>query len=201
MSETTPRGSTQTRSSPSPMSKPAGWWGMALLVSTEAALFGSLIASYFYLRLDATSWPPAGTPEPTVALPTALTAALLASAIPVLLAARAADVGRVGRAWVLLALAALVQGAYLGLQIQLFARDLNDFSPAASAYGSIYFTLLAVHHAHVMVGIALDAWLLGKLAGGLTKYRMTALRALTVYWMFVAVVGVLVTFTILLPAL
>ncbi len=182
-------------------SRSSGWWGMALLVATEAALFGSLIASYFYLRLQATTWPPPGIPEPSVTAPLILTAVLLASVAPVYAAARAAAGGRVGRAWILMALAMVVQGAYLGLQIHLFVGNLGDFRPSDNAYGSIYFTLLALHHAHVAVGLALDAWLLGKLATGLTSYRTSALRNVALYWAFVAVLGVAVTFTILFPAL
>ena len=29
---------------------PSGWWGMVLLIATEATLFLLLIATYFYLR-------------------------------------------------------------------------------------------------------------------------------------------------------
>ena len=182
-------------------SLPGGWWGMALVVATEAALFGSLIASYFYLRVDASTWPPPGVPEPSVPFPLVLTGILVASVVPVYGAVRAAAAGRVQRAWLLLAAAAIVQGAYLGLQIHLFAHDLGEFKPSDTAYGSIYFTLLAVHHAHVALGIALDAWLLGKLARGLTNYRMVALRAVALYWAFVAAIGVAVVFTQLFPSL
>ncbi len=182
-------------------SLPGGWWGMALVVATETALFGSLIASYFYLRVDASTWPPPGVPKPSVGLPLVLTGVLIASVLPVYEAVRSARGGNVRRAWLLLAAAALVQGAYLGMQIHLFAHDLNDFKPSDTAYGSIYFTLLAVHHAHVAVGIALDAWLLGKLARGLTNYRMVALRILALYWAFVAAIGVFVVLTQLFPSL
>jgi heme/copper-type cytochrome/quinol oxidase subunit 3 len=182
-------------------SLPSGWWGMALVVATEATLFGSLIASYFYLRLEAGTWPPPGVPAPSVTLPLVLTGILVATALPVYAALGAARQARVGRAWLLLAAAAVVQAAYLGLQIHLFAHDFNDFKPTDTAYGSIYFTLLAVHHVHVAVGIALDAWLLGKLARGLTNYRLVALRVIALYWAFVGLIGVAVVLTQLYPSL
>jgi heme/copper-type cytochrome/quinol oxidase subunit 3 len=180
---------------------PSGWWGMAILISTEATLFGSLIASYFYLRFQASAWPPAGTPSPDVAFPLVLTAILIASTVPFYGAVRAATAGRVGLAALLVALGAAVQGTYLGLQIHLFVSDINSFSPTANAYGSIYFTLLGIHHAHVAVGLALDAWILGKLLRGLTNYRMIALRVIALYWYFVAAVGVTVVFTQIYPSL
>jgi cytochrome c oxidase subunit 3/cytochrome c oxidase subunit I+III len=180
---------------------PNGWWGMALLIAGEATLFGSLIASYFYLRFQVAAWPPPGVPSPSVALPLVLTAVLLASTIPMAGAVNAAAGGRVRLALWLVALALAIQATYLGLQIHLFADDLNSFSPQANAYGSIYFTLLGIHHTHVAVGLVLDLWLLWKLAGGLTNYRLIALRVIALYWYFVALVGIAVTFTVLYPSL
>jgi cytochrome c oxidase subunit III len=180
---------------------PSGWWGMALLIATEATLFGSLIASYFYLRFQAGAWPPTGIPSPSVTLPLVLTGILLASTLPLYAAVQSAATGRVARAWLLVALGMAIQGTYLGLQIHLFADDLASFSPTANAYGSIYFTLLAIHHAHVALGLLLDAWIVGKLLRGLSNYRMVALRIVALYWYFVALVGVAVVFTQLYPSL
>lgn len=182
-------------------SAPNGWWGVALLVATEAALFGSLMASYFYLRFQVPRWPPAGIEEPKVALPLALTGALVATSIPMFVAARAARNGKPGLAWRAILLATLVQAGYLTVQILLFRDDLNSFSPKGSAYGSIYFTLLAAHHVHVLIGILLCLWLLARLASGLTNYRVIAVRVVAVYWYFVAAVGVLVVLTQLSPSL
>ncbi|HEX4760523.1 MAG TPA: cytochrome c oxidase subunit 3 [Thermoleophilaceae bacterium] len=181
--------------------QPNGWWGAALLVATETALFGSLVATYFFLANQAPSWPPPGVEAPKPALPLALTGVLVLTTIPMFLAARAGRRGsvRAARLWVLPALA--VQCGYLATQVVLFSHDLSKFSPRDSAYGSIYFTLLAVHHAHVVVGILLSAWLVSRLAFGLTNYRLIALRVVALYWYFVAAVGVLVVLTQLSPAL
>ena len=180
---------------------PSGWWGVALLIATEATLFGCLIATYFYLRFKAPAWPPDGIPKPSVTLPLVFTGMLLASCAPIYLAVRAAREGRATAALALVAAAAAVQATYLGLQINLFVSDMNKFSPSDDAYGSIYFTLLGVHHAHVAVGLALDAWIIGKLLGGLTNYRLIAVRVISFYWYFVSAVAVLVVLTQLYPSL
>jgi heme/copper-type cytochrome/quinol oxidase subunit 3 len=180
---------------------PSGWWGMALLIATEVALFGSLIATYFYLRFSSSAWPPPGVEEPSVVLPLVLTGVLVATTAPVLGAWRAAAAGRRWRAWGLLLLALAVQAIYLGLQIHLFVDDINKFNPDDTAYGSAYFTLLGLHHAHVAVGLALEAWLLGRLLGGLTNYRLTAVRVVTLYWCFVNLIAIPVTLTVLYPSL
>jgi heme/copper-type cytochrome/quinol oxidase subunit 3 len=180
---------------------PNGLWGVAVLVATEAALFGSLLATYFYLRFQATTWPPPGIQPPEVALPLGLTAALVASTVPMFLAARAASDGRTRAAWVALAVAVAVQCGYLATQIVLFADDLDKVSPKDTAYGSIYLTLLAVHHAHVLLGILMVGWLLARLLWGLTRYRVVAVRVVALYWYFVAAVGVLVVLTQVSPSL
>ena len=171
---------------------PNGVWGLLLFAATEAALFGTLLAAYFYLRFQSPQWPPRGIEAPSVALPLALTGVLVLTTAPMLLAARAAGRGRAGGAWGLLALALVVQGGYLAWQIVLYLSDLDSFSPSATAYGSIYFTLLGAHHAHVAAGLLLDLWLLLRLAWGLTPYRVQAVRVVALYWAFVNTVAVLV---------
>ena len=182
-------------------SLPSGWWGMALVVATEFTLFASLIASYFYLRFQVAAWPPAGIEPPSVTLPAVFTAILVASCIPVYGAVSMARAGRRPAAWGLIAGALAMQAAYLGLQLWLFVDDLNTFSPTETAYGSIYFALLGIHHVHVAVGLLLDVWLLGVLAFRLTNYRLVALRVIAMYWYFVASVAVLVLLTQLYPSL
>ena len=180
---------------------PNGWWGMALLICTEATLFGTMIASYFYLRFQVVSWPPPGIESPKVALPLALTAALVAASVPMFMAVRAARAGRSRGAIAWLVAAVLIQGGYLATQIVLYLDDLSKFSPKDSSYGSIYFTLLMTHHIHVLIGIALDLWIMFRLTGGLTAYRLTGVRAIALYWYFVNVAAIAVVLTQLSPSL
>jgi len=181
--------------------QPSGWWGMALLIATEATFFACLIATYFYLRFKASEWPLGGIEDPSIVLPLVLTGGLVATTVPVFLAVREAKRGEPRRACWLLAAAAAIQATYLGLQIHLFVSDMNSFSPQQNAYSSIYFVLLGVHHAHVAVGLALDSWLLWKLRRGLTNYRLIALRATALYWYFVNLAAVAVVLTQLSPSL
>jgi len=181
--------------------RPNGWWGMAIFVATEATLFGTLIGTYFYLRFTNPSWPPAGVPEPKVLAPLLLTAALVATSIPVQVAYNAARRDRVRLAQLALILALVVQAAYLVLQLRLFVDDLDAFSPNASSYASIYFTLLGAHHFHVVVVMLLEAWLVIRLVSGLTRYRLVGLQATAFYWHFVNVLAVVVVLTQVSPAL
>ena len=181
-------------------SLPNGVWGAILLIATEATLFGTLFATYFYLRFKTPQWPPAGIEPPSVTLPLVLTGILVCTSGPLFLASRAARAGRVRATWLLLFGALAVQAAYLGVQIHLFGNDLDKFTPDHSAYASIYFTLLGTHHFHVVVGILLEAWLLARLVGGLTDYRVVGVRAVSWYWHFVNLMALFVVGTQLSPS-
>jgi heme/copper-type cytochrome/quinol oxidase subunit 3 len=124
-----------------------------------------------------------------------LTAVLVASVAPMAAAVRAAGAGARRAAWWLLALAGAIQAGYLAAQVVSYTGDLGDFSPSTNAYGSIYFTLLGAHHLHVIAGLLLDGWLLVRLAGGLTSYRVVGLRAVALYWYVVAALAVAVVAT------
>jgi heme/copper-type cytochrome/quinol oxidase subunit 3 len=177
------------------------WWGMAMLVASESMLFGLMTATYYYLRFKNLHWPPAGIPEPKLAVPLVLLGVLLATSVPIQLAARAGSAGRVALTRALLLLALVVQAGYFAMQVHLYRDDLHHFAPDTHAYGSIYFTLFGADHAHVALGLLLDVWLLWKLAHGLTTYRLNALSAVAFYWHAVNVITLVVTLTILSPSL
>jgi cytochrome c oxidase subunit I+III len=181
-------------------SRPSGWWGMAVFLATEAALFGSLIGSYFYLRFTSPEWPQGGIEAPSAALPIVLAAVLVLSTLPMAAASAAARRGAARPAWLLLALAFAIQAGYLAVQVVSFIDELSKFHPSDNAYASIYFSLLGAHHAHVVLGLLIDAFLLVRIAGGLTEYRITGLRAAALYWYVVAAVGVFVVATQVSPS-
>jgi heme/copper-type cytochrome/quinol oxidase subunit 3 len=182
--------------------QPNGWWGMALFLCAEVTLFGTLIATYFYLDFGSHQWPPPGIKPPSVALPLIATAVLVATSVPMWLATRSARAGARGPVIWLIAVAAIVQCAYLAVQVLLFRHDLNHFTPQGSAYGSIYFTLLGAHHAHVLFGILLDLTVVAFVSiRGLTNYWLIGVRGVALYWYVVNAIAVLIVFTQLSPSL
>ncbi|HYY32173.1 MAG TPA: cytochrome c oxidase subunit 3 [Gaiellaceae bacterium] len=179
------------------VAQPNGWWGMALFLAGETALFGVLVATYFFLRFKTAQWPPGGIEAPHVVLPLVLTGILVATSFPMLVAAVAARRGAVRVAWWAVLGALVVQSGYFGMQIHLFLADLDKFTPQENAYGSIYFTLLGAHHLHVAVGLLFNLWLALRLTTGLTPYRVTAVRVIALYWHVVNALALVVLGTIL----
>ncbi len=172
--------------------RPAGWWGMTLLITTEATLFASIFSTYIYLWLRSPKWPPAGIEAPKPLYPLLLTAALIATTVPIRFALTSARRSAAGPAIAALVLALAVQSGYLAGQFVLFADDLHRFPPDQSAYASIYFTMLGTHHAHVVAGMLLELWFVFRLTRGVTRYRLLGLQCTTIYWYFVNTVALLV---------
>lgn len=183
-------------------SLPNGMWGMALFLCSETMLFGGLIASYFYLDFRAPRWPPPGAPSPEVLIPALLTGVLLATSVPIALAARRARAGEKRGAVAMIALAAFVQSGYLAYQLHQLVAEVHTLPPHSSAYASAFIAMLALHHAHVLLGVLLDLgvmfWLLAR---GLSDYRLTAVRSLALYWHVVNVLAIAVLLTEISPSL
>jgi heme/copper-type cytochrome/quinol oxidase subunit 3 len=159
-----------------------GWWGMVVFVFGETTLFLMLFATYFYLRLQSTHWPPRGVDKPPVLVPVLLTAALVATSFAMQRAWSNGRLLRRARAWTWLAVAGVVQAAYLIWQVHDFVAATHEEPPSHSAYASIHLTMLAVDHLHVFLGVLLTAWLLIRLATRITPYRLRGLQAITFYW-------------------
>jgi heme/copper-type cytochrome/quinol oxidase subunit 3 len=181
---------------------PSGLWGMVLFLCSEVTIFGTLISTYFYLDFEAHRWPPAGIEPPKLTWPLVATGWLVLTTIPMWLASRAARNGGRKLTISMIGLAFVMQCGYVAAQAVMFQSDLDKFSPQDTAYGSIYFTLLGVHHAHVLLGLVLDAGILWQVVkGGLTNYWLIGVRGLAVYWYVVNSLAILVVLTQLTPAL
>jgi cytochrome c oxidase subunit III len=181
--------------------RPNGWWGMLLLLATEGALFGTLIATYFYLRFQTQGWPPGAIEPPALTKPLAFTAILVFTSVPMWVAVQAARAGRRGLLCVNLFAALAIGALYLWLQADLLRTSAGQFTPRTDAYGSIYYTLQVAHAAHVFVALLLNAWLLAKVSRRVTVYRLFGLQAVALYWYLVNALAIVVVLTIISPSL
>ncbi|HET7572872.1 MAG TPA: cytochrome c oxidase subunit 3 [Gaiellaceae bacterium] len=175
-------------------------WGMAMVVASEGTLFGAFVGSYYYLRFKSPHWPPLGTPEPKVVVPLILVAVLATTSVPMQLAALAARAGRLWATRSFLLVALVVQSGYFAYEVHDYVDQLHRSTPQDNAYSSIYYLLLGADHAHVFFGLLLNVWLLGKLATGLTMYRLNAVQAVALYWHAVNVLTWIVIGTLLSAA-
>jgi cytochrome c oxidase subunit 3 len=119
------------------------WWGTLGFMLIEGTTLFVCIASYFYLRLNFTVWPPEHTLLPALLWPTVHAGVLLASLVPIALADRAArrlDLGGLRRWFVVASLFAV---SFLFLRWQDFLA--LNVRWDANAYGSIAWAAAGFH--------------------------------------------------------
>jgi cytochrome c oxidase subunit III len=177
-----------------------GWWGMVLLIVTEALLFSILLVSYLFLRFQfGREWPPGDIPEPELELVLIMTPILLASSGPVHWAERGIKRGKRGRLVAGLLLTIAMGGTFLSLQAVEYSKTLQDFTPQTNVYGSLFFAITGFHGLHVLVGLLLLSWLaFYAIRGRFTAERYLPVQVITMYWHFVDVVWVFILLTIYL---
>ncbi len=168
------------------------FWGMVMLIFTEATFFFILFISYVYLRFQAgETWPPPPLEKPKLFLISIMTPILVLSSVP----AHLADSGiRRGKVWRLrfgLLMTLAQAGAFIGLTIVEWMEKIRTehLVHSTNAYGSIFFTIVGFHGVHVAVGVMLLLWLLVyAFRGRWTVDNHIPVQNIILYWHFVDVV-------------
>lgn len=171
------------------------WWGIVGLMAVEATVFACLIGSFFYLQSGREHWPPDGTAAPHLLLPTLSTLVLLASIIPVRWADRAMAEGRQFPLKVAAPLSVVLGLVFLSIK----AVEYSDigFRWDSHAYGSIVWTMVGFHSAHVLV-IVLKTLVVAVLAWReyFDRDNRVGVTVNGMYWYFVAAVWIPLYLTI-----
>jgi cytochrome c oxidase subunit III len=179
--------------------RPVAWWGMVVLIMTEATIFVGLLSAYFYTRALSPAWPQGGIAPPELSRIWVFTIVLLASSAPVVVAERAIRADRLGRVRAMLALSFVLGVAFLINQIVDY-RDLG-FGLRDNAYSSLFYVITGLHGLHVLVGalmsivVQLKAWM-----GKLSSQRHLTLSVFGLYWHFVDAVWIFVFSSLYLSA-
>jgi cytochrome c oxidase subunit III len=161
-----------------------GWWGMVMLILTEATLFATLLASYFYLRAGSGSWPLDGIKPPDLLLPAIMTVILLSSSIPMIWADWSIRRGRQLPMKLGLALTFILGAIFLGLQVYELTHE--PFSPDVNSYSSAFYVITCLHGLHVIAGLLLLAFtMLRAVVGHFDEHRNLAVTNTGLYWHFV----------------
>lgn len=169
-----------------PAAREPGWWAMLLFVATETALFTALLAAYFYVRVrSGGNWPQGGIGAPSLVRPAVMTGLLFVGSLPAVFSERAARRGELGQLrLLLLGLLALAVG-YLVLSGWDMSLNLDRYTPHTNAYASLFYTITALHGAHVALGALLALWTLAlAFTGRVTPARNLSVQNLALYWHF-----------------
>jgi heme/copper-type cytochrome/quinol oxidase subunit 3 len=124
------------------------WWATVVMIAIESAVFAVAIVSYFYLRGNLSAWPPPGTPPPLLIWGILNTAIFLISAIPNHYLEKRAEQEDLRGVRIGLILCVLLGIAFIVVRV-LEYKGLQTFWNT-DAYGSVAWTLLSLHTAHIV---------------------------------------------------
>lgn len=164
---------------------------MSWFILAEALIFLAFFAAYWFMRLTAAAWPPAGSVEMPTVIPVVMTVALIASSVTFHVAEAAHEAGSHGRFLFWLVLTMLLGAAFVTLS-GFEWRELihHGFGPGTNSYATAFFSITGFHGAHVIAGLGIFvAVLLPALAG---RTNQPFVRAAGIYWHFVDVVWLFV---------
>jgi cytochrome c oxidase subunit III len=159
------------------------WWGTLGMIAIEGTVFAMVITAYFYLRSHANTWP-LGVLPPDLLWGTINTGIMAGSAVPNHFAKKAAEAHDVHgvRLWLVVGLAFGV--AFLAVRVMEFAT--LNVRWDSNAYGSVVWTLMGFHTAHLLTDW-LDTVVLTVMffTGPLTGKRFVDVSENSLYWYFV----------------
>jgi cytochrome c oxidase subunit 3 len=184
----------------------ASTFGMWVFLVTEVLFFGGLFMAYILYRI----WYPdmfvAASHHLNIPLGAVNTAVLIGSSLTMAYAVNAAQRGAPSREQVFWLVATMILGAaFLGIKVieysdkfehhlvpgVNFLFDKPEFQQTAQIYFSLYFALTGLHATHMIVGIAIMAWIARMAAKGeFTAQWYTPVEIMGLYWHFVDLVWI-----------
>lgn len=175
------------------------FWGVIMLSVTEGVLFVNLLFAYYYVWSISAEWPPGDVTPPELLSISIRTVALLSSSLTIWFAERAIRRGDRRRLWAWTLVTVLLAVFFLAGHIHEFVMLPSEFTWSDHAYGSLYYTILNFHGAHVAVGIVIWLFVLVRLGrGAYGPNEETQFSTAAIYWHFVDAVWVFVFSTIYL---
>jgi cytochrome c oxidase subunit 3 len=178
----------------------SGWTGEALgkgeglafgamgwFILAEAMIFLAMFAAYWYLRLRADVWPPAGSVPLPKLLPLIMTFVLVGSSLTIHRAEDLLHEGDTG-GYVRWLLATMALGfTFLGMSAYEWSHLIHQgFTIATNTQGTVFFAITGLHGSHVVVGLGI--FLAGLLPALRGKADMGFARTAGLYWHFVDII-------------
>jgi cytochrome c oxidase subunit III len=169
------------------------WWGNLWLLVIETTMFALLVASYFYVRLNFSHWPPPRVdrfpilynPLPDLPMATANVIILLLLCVPALIADRACFT--LNRRLVNLMLPILILLGLVSIALRFLEFPGLHFRWDDNAYGSVVWTVLVTHLAHLIVAtletVLMVSW---TFRYPLSLKHARDVRLTAIYWYWIA---------------
>jgi cytochrome c oxidase subunit I+III len=164
--------------------------GVWVFIMSEILIFGSLIAAYFYVRTNSTTWPVATqTHNPIIGMVN--TIILLTSSLAIILGLYYIKSGKTFGLKIGLANTFALGLTFLVIKLGFEWPELirNGFTINSGLPASTYYALTGVHAVHVAAGlVAVGYLLLRAVNGGFTVAKHSGVENVGLYWHFVDIV-------------
>lgn len=140
------------------------WWGTLGFMVIEGFTLVLTAAVYLYIQQNFAAWPPEGTPNPSLGIPTVQVVVMLLSLPLVWWISRAAHAYELGKVRIGLTIASVVALVFVALRILSAIYSLN-VKWDSNAYGSAQWLILGSHFTLLLIefievsGMALMFWL------------------------------------------
>ncbi|MFM7408350.1 MAG: heme-copper oxidase subunit III [Cuspidothrix sp.] len=166
-------------------------FGLFMFLVAEGMIFMGLFGAYLTCRSTIPVWPPAGTPDLELLLPTINTSILIASSFIMHNADTAIKKNDTKAMQMWLAITALMGVIFLGGQIYEYAH--LEFGLTTNLFASSFYVLTGFHGLHVTIGVlAIVAVLWRSLTPGhYTSQKRFGIEAAEIYWHFVDVIWII----------
>lgn len=159
-----------------------GWFILA-----EAMIFVSMFAAYWFNRLTADAWPPAGSVELPRLLPLVMTFVLVASSFTIHHAEALLHKGeRAGfTRWLIVTMA--LGSVFLGMSAYEWNHLFHlNFTPGTNVFSTAFFSITGLHGSHVIVGLGIFIAVL--LPALKSRINTPFVRTASLYWHFVDII-------------
>ncbi len=160
------------------------WWGMVVLIMTEAMIFIALLSSYFFVRAGASHWPLGGIKAPEVHRSVVFTVVLVGSSLPIFWMEWALVRGRMRDVKIGLLVSFLMGAAFLANTGYDFTH--LEFGWHDNAYTSLFTVIIGLHAIHVLIGLLMSLTVQAKVwTGRVTPEHHVTPEVFALYWHFV----------------
>ncbi|MDP9332275.1 MAG: cytochrome c oxidase subunit 3 [Actinomycetota bacterium] len=163
---------------------PTAWWGMVVLITTEAMIFLALLSAYFFIRASSATWPLGDIQPPELPRAVIFTVVLLGSSIPIFWMESALVRGRMRQVELGLLISFVMGAAFLANTAYDFVN--MGFGWRDNAYASLFYVILGLHALHVFAGLLMNGVVQAKtLTGRITVEHHVTPEVFALYWHFV----------------
>ena len=165
-------------------------FGLFMFLVAEGMIFMGLFGAYLTYRSTIPVWPPAGTPELELLLPTVNTSILIASSFVMHNADTAIKKNDTKGMRLWLAITALMGAVFLAGQVYEYTH--LEFGLTTNLFASVFYVLTGFHGLHVTIGVlAIVAVLWRSLTPGhYSNKNHFGIEAAEIYWHFVDVIWI-----------